>query len=358
MTRIQDEEPGIPLRGRGAVANTAGRFEPRRVEAVWDDRDEDSPPPRVPTAIFVDHARSILTRNDSPDVPFDVSINPYRGCEHGCSYCFARATHSYLSLSPGLDFETKIFAKPDAPALLRRELAKPGYRCVPIALGTNTDPYQPVERSMRITRGILEVLRETEHPFSIVTKSAMVLRDLDLIAPAAAAGQASVLVSITTLDARLAASMEPRAASPRRRLDTLRSLAEAGVRCGVLASPMIPGLNDHELEAILASAASAGARCAGYILIRLPHEVKDVFEAWLRSHLPSRAEKVLSLIRQTRGGKLYDPRFGARMRGEGPYAALLARRFAVACGRLGFSRERPALDTSRFRPPGRSGRLF
>lgn len=309
----------------------------------------------APTEVFVDHARTVLTRNDSPDVPFDVSVNPYRGCEHGCSYCFARASHAFLGLSAGLDFETKIFAKPDAPRLLADAIAKPGYRCLPIALGTNTDPYQPIERTMRITRGILEVLAAHEHPFSIVTKSALVLRDLDLIAPAAARGQASVFLSITTLDGRLASRMEPRAAAPGLRVRTLRSIAEAGIPCGVLAAPMIPGLNDHELERILEAAAAAGARSAGMILVRLPHEVKDVFTSWLQSSEPGRAGKVLALIRQTRGGALNDPRFRSRMRGEGPYAAMLKRRFDVSCVRLSLSHARPALDTSRFRAPGRPG---
>jgi DNA repair photolyase len=342
-----------PPKGRGATANPEGRFEPRRVEAVWDDRAADEPAAAPATEVFTDHARTILTRNDSPDVPFDVSVNPYRGCEHGCAYCFARPSHAYLNLSPGLDFETKIFAKPDAPRLLARELAKPGYRCSPIALGTNTDPYQPIERTMRITRDLLEVLAAHNHPFSIVTKSALVLRDLDLIADAAACGRASVFLSITTLDGGLASRLEPRAAAPHRRLDALRAVSDAGVPCGVLASPMIPGLNDHELEAILAAAAGAGARHAGIILVRLPHEVKEVFSAWLDEHEPTRAAKVLSLIRQARGGKLYDATFGERMKGEGPYAAILSRRFEVACRRHGFDRERPKLDTSSFRVPGR-----
>jgi DNA repair photolyase len=324
------------------------------VETVWDDRPEDlASPPSLPTEVFVDRARTVLTRNDSPDVPFDVSINPYRGCEHGCAYCFARPSHAYLNLSPGLDFETKIFAKPEAAGLLARELAKPRYVCAPIALGTNTDPYQPLERTMRITREILEVLVAHRHPFSIVTKSALVLRDLDLIAPMAEYGRASVFLSITTLDGGLARRLEPRAAAPRRRLETLRALAANGVPCGVLASPMIPGLNDHELEAILDAAAKAGARYAGIMLVRLPHEAKEVFSAWLVEHEPSRAAKVLALIRQSRGGKLYDARFGERMRGEGPYAEMLARRFEVASRRHGFANERPKLDTSAFRVPGR-----
>jgi len=301
--------------------------------------------------VFVDHARTVLTRNDSPDVPFDVSLNPYRGCEHGCSYCFARASHPFLNMSAGLDFETKIFAKLDAAALLKREISKAGYTCTSIAFGTNTDPYQPIEQKLRIMRGVLELLVAHEHPFSIVTKSALILRDLDLIAPAAARGQAAAFLSVTTLDASLASRMEPRAAAPHRRLAALKALSAAGVPCGVLASPMIPGLNDHELERILAAGAEAGATTAGMILVRLPHEVKDVFASWLEAHEPARAGKILSLIKQARGGKLYQSTWGTRMTGEGPYVAMLYRRFEVACERLGLNRDRPRLDTSRFARP-------
>jgi DNA repair photolyase len=340
-----------PFRGRGASVNPAGRFEPRRVEAVWDDHTDDGPQSNPATEVFVDHARTVLTRNDSPDVPFDVSLNPYRGCEHGCSYCFARASHPFLNLSAGLDFETKIFAKLDAVGLLKREISKAGYACKPIAFGTNTDPYQPIEQKLRIMRGILELLVAHEHPFSIVTKSALILRDLDLIAAAAARGLASAFLSVTTVDGALASRMEPRAAAPHRRLAALEALAEAGVPCGVLASPMIPGLNDHELERILAAGAKAGATIAGMILIRLPHEVKEVFTSWLDTHEPSRAGKILSLIEQARGGKLYDAAWGTRMTGEGPYVAMLRRRFDVACARLGLNRDRPGLDASRFVRP-------
>jgi DNA repair photolyase len=339
---------------RGATVNPAGRFEPRRTEPVWDDLEaegREGVPAEVRTTVLTDTTRTILARNDSPDVPFDVSINPYRGCEHGCSYCFARASHAFLNLSPGLDFETTIVEKPEAAALLRRELAKPGYRCSPIALGTNTDPYQPLERSRRITRSILEVLVAHEHPFGIVTKSALVLRDLDLIAAASSRRQAEVMISITTLDPDLASRMEPRAAAPHRRLETLRALSAGGVRCGVLASPMIPGLNDHELERILDAARASGATSAGWSLVRLPHEVKDVFTAWLRDKEPGRADKILARIRETRGGKLYEPEFGSRMRGEGPYAQMLSRRFEIARRRLGFSTERFDLDMSRFTKP-------
>lgn len=352
------EERPEPARGRGATVNPAGRFEPRRVEAVWDDliEDEDDQRPNPATEVFVDNARTVLTRNDSPDVPFDVSLNPYRGCEHGCSYCFARASHPFLNMSAGLDFETKIFAKLDAATLLKREIAKAGYACKPIAFGTNTDPYQPIERKLRIMRGILELLVAHEHPFSIVTKSALILRDLDLITEAAARGQAAAFLSVTTLDAGLASRMEPRAAAPHRRLAALAELARAGVPCGVLASPMIPGLNDHELERILDAGAEAGATIAGMILIRLPHEVKDVFASWLKAHEPSRADKILSLIAQARGGKLYESTFGTRMTGRGPYAAMLNRRFEVVCSRLGLKRDRPRLDVSRFTRPAADGR--
>ena len=345
-----------PPKGRGATVNPAGRFEPRRVEAVWDDlASDDDVSPNPATTIFVDKARTMLTRNDSPDVPFDVSLNPYRGCEHGCAYCFARASHPFLNMSAGLDFETKIFAKPEAAALLRREISKAGYKCASIAFGTNTDPYQPIERKLRIMRGILELLVAHEHPFSVVTKSALILRDLDLIAAAAARGQAAAFLSVTTLDADLASRLEPRAAAPHRRLAALRALAEAGVPCGVLASPMIPGLNDRELERILAAGAEAGAKIAGMILVRLPHEVKEVFTSWLEAHEPSRAGKILSLIKQARGGKLNDPSFGTRMTGRGPYVAMLGRRFEVACARLGLTRDRPRLDTSRFKRPAAAG---
>jgi DNA repair photolyase len=365
------EKPRRPARpkGRGAVTNPTGRFEsekrvaplpdemgPDERFALHDPRAPEPPddgtlPPR--TIVSLDASRTILARNDSPDVPFDVSINPYRGCEHGCIYCFARPSHAYLGFSPGLDFETRIVAKPEAPALLRAALARPGYRCRAIALGSNTDPYQPVEREMRITRRLLELLRETHHPVSVVTKSSLVLRDLDLLVPMAEEGLASVFVSLTTLDRELARRMEPRAAAPERRLHTLRALAEAGVRTGVLASPMIPGLNDAELDRILEAAARAGARTAGYILLRLPHELRRLFEEWLEANYPERRRRVLTLVRETRGGRLNDPAFGTRMRGTGPYAELLKRRFEVAARRHGLDRALPSLDIGRFRPPER-----
>jgi len=350
----------VPVRkGRGAVGNREGRFETRRIQAVddgWDSGDEEDAPPRLATTVTPEKTRTILSRNDSPDVPFDRSINPYKGCEHGCVYCFARPTHSYLGLSPGLDFETKIFSKPEAARLLREELRRPGYRPEVIALGANTDPYQPAERDLEITRGILEALWEHRHPVGVVTKSSLVLRDLDLLAPMAKMNLAAVFLSITTLDRGLARTMEPRAAAPHRRLETIRALSEAGVPVGVLASPMIPGLNDQELERILEAAASAGARTAGYILLRLPHEVKEIFSEWLATHYPLRAGHVLSLVRQTHGGELYESEFGTRMKGSGPYAEILKRRFETACRRFGLTRRGGTpLDVSQFLVPPRPG---
>jgi DNA repair photolyase len=348
---------GVARKGRGAVGNPEGRFEKRKVQPTdygWD-QDEADAPPRLPTTITPEKTRTILSRNDSPDIPFDRSINPYKGCEHGCVYCFARPTHSYLGLSPGLDFETKIFSKPEAAELLRAELRRPGYRCDVIALGANTDPYQPAERDLGITRSILEVLWEHRHPVGIVSKSSLVIRDLDLLKKMAETNLVAVFLSITTLDRALARTMEPRAAAPHRRLETIRALSEAGVPTGVLASPMIPGLNDSELERILEAAAEAGARTAGYILLRLPHEVKEIFSEWLATHYPLRAEHVLSLVRQTRDGRLYDSEFGSRMKGSGPYAELLQRRFETACRRLGLRKRDLKLDVTQFRLPPRPG---
>ncbi len=339
-----------PIRGRGTAENPENRYE--RVHLEPDppgDADAASVGPE--TQVFRDTSRTILAENASPDVGFRWSLNPYRGCEHGCTYCFARPTHSFLGLSPGLDFETKIVAKPEAVRLLRRELARPEYRCAPIALGSNTDPYQPVEGRLRITRGILELLRECRHPVTIVTKSARVLRDLDLLEPMAEDGLAEVAISITTLDPALARRMEPRAAAPARRLETLRALSERSVPTAVFVSPLIPGLNDSELERILEEGAGAGARAASFALLRLPHEMRRLFPEWLRASLPSRAEKILALLRDTRGGDLYDARFGARVRGTGPVAALLRRRFEVACRRLRLAKGSGGLDTTRFVPP-------
>lgn len=340
-------------KGRGAISNPPVRFESRHREPAhdgWGTPTRDDEAPR-PTELIPDATRSVITSNRSPDVGFDRSINPYRGCEHGCVYCFARPSHAYLGLSPGLDFETRLLYKPEAPALLRRELAAPGYRCAPLALGVNTDAYQPVERRLGLTRAILEVLSESRHPVSIITKSALIERDLDLIAPMAARGLASAAVSITTLDHGLARRMEPRATAPRRRLETVRRLAAAGVPVTVMVAPLIPFINDHELEAILDAASEAGAAAAGYVLLRLPHELGGLFREWLATHYPDRAERVMGRMRDLRGGRDNDPRFGTRMRGEGPYAALLQARFQAARRRAGLQGGVPELDSGRFRPP-------
>ena len=351
--------PDRAKKGRGAVSSRSGRFE--RFAAVpvddgWSQPTQEEPEREpLPTTLTVDSSRTVIARNHSPDVPFDRSINPYRGCEHGCVYCFARPTHAYLGLSPGLDFETKLFYKPNAPTLLDRELRQPSYAVAPIALGANTDPYQPVERTLGLTRAILEVLAAFRHPMGVITKSALVLRDIDVLAPMAANRLASVCISITTLDRDLARRLEPRAASPQRRLDTIRRLTEAGVPVAVLASPMIPGLNDHELDAILAAAADAGACNANYVLLRLPLEIAGLFTEWLAAHAPNRAKRVMSLIRQSRGGRLYENGFGARMKGSGPVAELLAARFRRATRRHGLAKPGWDLDTSRFSPPPRPG---
>jgi len=341
---------------RGAVGNPEGRFEVRRVEPFDDGwAPADPAPAPLRTTVTPEAARSIVTRNDSPDVPFTQSINPYRGCEHGCIYCFARPSHSYLGLSPGLDFESRIFSKPDAPELLRGELRRPRYRCSVIVLGANTDPYQPVERGLGLTRSLLGVLREHRHPVTVVTKSNLVLRDLDLLAPMAREGLALVLVSVTTLDRGLARRMEPRAPTPERRLEALGALRRAGVPTGLLASPIIPALNDHEIERIVEAAAGVGAGFVRYLLVRLPWELKGLFSDWLETHYPARRNKVLNMLRASRGGRLNDPRFGRRMRGEGPFAEMLARRFETALRRHGLASEPPELRTDLFRLPSRPG---
>jgi DNA repair photolyase len=346
-------ERNRPLKGRGALSNPAGRFERHPREAVDDGWYQEEVPDFIPTSLEPERARSVITRNDSPDIPFEQSINPYRGCSHGCTYCYARPSHSYVGLSPGLDFETRLFYKQDAGKLLQEELAKPGYVCKPITLGANTDPYQPIERRMRVTRDILQVLARCRHPVTIITKSALVLRDLDLLADLAKDGLAGVGVSITTLDVELKRVMEPQAASAHARLEAVKRLSEAGVPTGVMVAPVIPALTDHEMEAILEAAANAGARWAGYVLLRLPYEVKDLFREWLAVHYPDRAGHVMSLVRQMRGGRDYDSGFGTRMRGTGPLAELLRTRFQAACRRLGLrtGRHQPP-DTALFRPPG------
>ncbi len=339
------------FKGRGTAQNPAVRFDRESRDVFddgWDNFDE-TPPPQ--TSLLRDASRSIIARNDSPDLGFDRSINPYRGCEHGCIYCFARPSHAYLGLSPGLDFETKIVFKPEAAALLEKELAKPGYVAQPIVLGSNTDPYQPVERTLKLTRAVLEVLEKFNHPVIIVTKSAGVLRDLDILARLAAKNLVRVFLSITTLDANLARAMEPRAASPARRLAAIAGLADAKIPVGVFASPMIPGLNDVELEKILEEAAKAGAQTASSILLRLPHELSDLFTNWLNVHMPERAKHVLSLIRQVRGGSLNEAKFHARFAGTGPYAELLTRRFMRAAKQFGLNKEKQSLETGLFAVP-------
>jgi DNA repair photolyase len=358
MSTIPPLQPLRPRKGRGAVGNESGRFEREArvpVDDGWGSLDEEPVP--LDTTYTRDTARSIIARNDSPDIPFDRSINPYRGCEHGCVYCFARPSHAYLGLSPGLDFESRIFVKEDAPALLRAELSKPGYACETIALGANTDPYQPAERKLEITRRILEVLREFRHPVGIVTKSALVARDIDILAEMARDRLAMVSVSLTTLDRTLARKMEPRAATPERRLETIAALTSAGIPVSVLTSPMIPALNDMELERLLEAAAERGAKGAGYTLLRVPLEIKELFEDWLATHAPNKAKHVMSLLRDTHGGKPYVSQWGTRMRGTGPYAEMLRIRFERACHRLKLNERRGLwrLDTSQFRPPPRPG---
>jgi len=355
---MQDFDPAAPRKGRGAISNASGRFEAAQREAFDDGwGSADAEPRRLDTTYTRDTTRTIIARNDSPDIPFDRSINPYRGCEHGCVYCFARPTHAYLGLSPGLDFETRIFVKPDAPALLRAELAKPSYTCAPIALGTNTDPYQPIERKLGIMRGILEVLLEHRHPVTIVTKSALVQRDIDILSQMARERLATVALSVTTLDRRLARAMEPRAATPERRLETIEALSRAGIPTSIMTAPMIPALNDAELERLLEAGAARGAKFAGYVLLRLPLELVQLFEEWLAAHEPRKAKHVMSLIRQARDGKAYRAEWGKRMSGSGAYAELLRIRFKSACRRLGLNktREAYALDTTQFRRPPQKG---
>jgi DNA repair photolyase len=355
--QMQMPGTGMARKGRGAASTHSGRCV-REQRIAFDDGwgSGADQPERMETRLSVDATKTIIARNDSPDIGFDRSINPYRGCEHGCIYCYARPSHAYLGLSPGLDFETRIFYKPQAAALLRRELSKKGYNCRPIALGSNTDPYQPAERRLGITRAILDVLREFEHPVTIVTKGALIQRDIDILGDMANRNLAVVTMSVTTLDRDLARHMEPRAATPERRLETITALAEAGVPVGVLSAPMIPALNDSEMEAILEHAYAAGARVAGYTLLRLPLELKGLFREWLEEHAPNKASHVMSLVAQCHGGRLYDSAWSKRMTGGGPYAEILAARFDRACRRLGFQpRTTQALDTSRFRPPPQKG---
>ncbi len=338
-------------RGRGAALNTSGRFEPvsRTLEDDGWNSIEDLP--EFKTDVQIEKPRSIISRNDSPDIPFDRSVNPYRGCEHGCIYCFARPTHAYMGLSPGLDFEARLFAKPDAAKLLERELAKPGYKVRPIAIGTNTDPYQPIEKEWRIMRQILEVLKAADHPVMIVTKSAMVIRDIDILAPMAEKGLAKVGLSVTTLDRKLARLMEPRASTPTKRLEAIKALSEAGIPSTVMMAPIIPALNDHEIERVLDSGKTAGASHASYVLLRLPLEVSPLFRDWLLRNYPDRYRHVMSLVRSMRGGKDYDAEFGKRMKGAGPYAWQIGRRFEMAAKRLELNVARKPLNCDLFVPP-------
>jgi DNA repair photolyase len=339
------------IRGRAAGINPSGRYETLGREVFDDGWESIEELPAFRTEVQIEKARTIITRNDSPDISFDRSINPYRGCEHGCVYCFARPTHAYMGMSPGVDFEAKLFAKPDAARQLERELGAKGYKAKTIAIGTNTDPYQPVERQHRIMRDILEVLDRHNHPVGIVTKSALVMRDIDVLARMAGRGLAKVALSVTTLDRMRARTMEPRASTPAKRLEAIKALADAGIAVSVMVAPVIPGLTDHEIERILDSAFAAGAREAGYILLRLPLEVSPIFKDWLLRHYPDSYRHVLSLIRSMRGGKDYDAEWGTRMRGTGPYAWQIGRRFEIATKKLGFRQEKLPLRTDLFTPP-------
>ncbi len=344
------------VRGRGARSNHSGRFNADQREDFDDGwTAEDAAPPRLDDIVAPVRSRTIISRNDSPDIGFDRSINPYMGCSHGCIYCYARPTHAYLGLSPGLDFETRLFFKPDAARLLERELRKKGYAPERIQLGANTDPYQPLERRLRITREILKVLARFKHPVGITTKSALVTRDIDILGPMAAENLAMVSVSVTTLDRRLARAMEPRASTPERRLEAIGQLAAAGIPTMIGVAPIIPGLTDHEIETLIERGADAGAIQAHFTVLRLPLEIKDLFREWLAAERPDRAARVMSLVRQMRGGKDYDAEWGKRMRGEGPIADLIAQRFKVACRKHGLNQARPKVDLGLFMPPPEAG---
>jgi DNA repair photolyase len=347
------------IKGRGAVSNREGRFQARASVPLsdgWDLDGCDDPAPA--TELLPDASRSIIARNKSPDIPFDRSINPYKGCEHGCVYCYARQTHSYLDLSPGIDFETKIFYKTDVDALLRKEIERPGYRCEPIALGTNTDPYQPAEKKLRITRRILEILLEYRHPITIVTKGALLGRDLDLLAGFAEHDLVRVMISITTLDNGLKTRLEPRAAAPAKRLQLVRQLSASGIPVGVMIAPLIPMLNDHELEEIVAASVAAGARSFGYVMIRLPHEVKDLFKEWLAAHEPLKSQRIIARIHDLHDGRDYDAAFGRRQTGTGEFATLIRKRFDLALRKHGIvPRTEPPLRTDLFAVPGRAVQL-
>ncbi len=353
---VRPAAPLVRVRGRGAGTNVVGRFEAlKRIgfDDGWARSDDELPP--LKTHVTAEIARTIIARNTSPDISFDRSINPYRGCEHGCSYCYARPTHAYMGLSAGLDFETRLFAKTNAAELLHKELGAKGYEAATIALGANTDPYQPVERQYRITRAVLEVLNETNHPVGIVTKSALVTRDIDILKPMAEKGLVKVALSLTTLDHKLSRKLEPRAATPGRRLQALEMLSAAGIPTVVMTAPVIPAINDMDIEKLLGAAQAAGAREAGYVLLRLPHELKDLFREWLEREFPDRAKHVMNLVRDTRGGRDNDPEFGARMSGRGPYAWQIGRRFELACKRLGLNRQKQKLRADLFTRPVQPG---
>ena len=346
-----------PPKGRGATFSPEGRFEKSSRENIDDGWNRPLDEKAFHTTVLKENARKILTRNDSPDIPFTQSINPYQGCEHGCIYCYARPSHAYYGLSPGLDFESRLYAKANAAELLRQELAHRSYQCEAIALGANTDPYQPIERDWQITRQVLQVLHDCDHPVVIISKSGLIERDLDILAPMAKKNLVQVYISITSLDLELARQLEPRAASPLRRLKALASLSAAGVSCGVLVAPVIPFLTDSHIETVLEAAFGAGARQAGYVLLRLPHEVAELFKAWLMEHYPLKAQHVMSRLAQMREGKENDPNFGSRMRGKGVFADLLSQRFKIACERLGFNKKKVALQTKHFRKPVLNGQF-
>jgi DNA repair photolyase len=361
MANTMIEQSGVRIgedrrRGRGAGVNPSGRYEPTSRHVFDDGWESIEELPPFKTEVQVEKPRTIITRNESPDISFDRSINPYRGCEHGCVYCFARPSHAYMGLSPGLDFESKLFAKPDAARLLERELGKEGYQPRTIAIGTNTDPYQPIEKQYRIMREVLEVLEAHGHPVGIVTKSALVVRDIDILSRMAERGLAKVALSVTTLDRHLARNMEPRAATPTRRLEAIRQLTEAGIPTSVMVAPIIPGLTDQEIERILDSGRNAGAREAGYVLLRLPLEVAPIFKDWLLRHYPDRYRHVMSLVRSMRDGKDYDSEWGKRMKGSGPYAWQIGRRFEIAARKLGLNIEKRPLRNDLFVAPERAGK--
>jgi len=353
-------EPLLPesgRRGRGALTNRSGRYEPQTRELVDDGWDNLDALPPLKTQVTEETARTIITRNSSPDIPFDRSVNAYRGCEHGCAYCFARPSHAYMGLSPGLDFESKLFAKPNAAQLLEKELARPGYRPAPIAMGTNTDPYQPIEQRYRITRSLLEVLSAYSHPVTILTKSARIVRDIDILSSLARRNLVRVALSVTTLDAKLARALEPRASTPTRRMEAIRLLSDAGIPTGAMIAPIIPALNDMEIEKLLTGIAYAGATDANYVILRLPLEIRDIFVEWLNENVPDKATHVMSLIRQMRCGKDYDAKWAERQSGTGPYAWQIARRFEIATRKLGLGRNHTPLDCSQFRVPGQGKQL-